>query len=387
MSEQFIPITPGTIRVSRTPLHRTTVQESANGKEARVTRYFAPRYRYDLRMSLRTTAAWLEAQKVASFLCRRGGRYDSFLFRDPDDNAVTDHGFGVGNGTTMLFQLQRTLGGTVDDLLGTWDSYTKARSNLCLRSQALATSPWGASATGGAASVTLTNNYSIAPDGTLTATRYQANADAHNVGQTITVAESVSYVLSFWARYISGITPPKLSIYDVTHAANIVAPEVYASGNGAWTRVSRAFTTPAGCVSVGVYPMRDPGAGACEYWFWGAQLELASLATRYIATTTTSATTYPAYWPAIADGFEPVFDPVWSGVTIYKDDVIQAPGTAWIPAANGSVSFVAAPASGSVLSWSGSYYRRCRFDEDETSFERVVSDLWSGNLEIVSVLP
>jgi hypothetical protein len=43
-----------------------------------------------------------------------GGVFDTFLFVDDEDDDVVTHNFGVGNGSTTDFQLQRTLVATAD---------------------------------------------------------------------------------------------------------------------------------------------------------------------------------------------------------------------------------------------------------------------------------
>lgn len=45
--------------------------------------------------------------------------------------------------------------------------------------------------------------------------------------------------------------------------------------------------------------------------------------------------------------------------------------------ATGNVTFATAPDSGAVLAWSGSFYYRCRFVEDEMKLDRFLHDLWS----------
>lgn len=53
-----------------------------------------------------------------------------------------------------------------------------------------------------------------------------------------------------------------------------------------------------------------------------------------------------------------------------------------------SVTFAAAPAAGAVLAWSGTYYFRCRFLQDEISFEQFLQDLWSAkSVEFQSFRP
>lgn len=47
----------------------------------------------------------------------------------------------------------------------------------------------------------------------------------------------------------------------------------------------------------------------------------------------------------------------------------------------GVITFNSAPATGSILSWSGAYYFRCRFDNDELELNRDWDGLWS-NIEV-----
>ena len=51
----------------------------------------------------------------------------------------------------------------------------------------------------------------------------------------------------------------------------------------------------------------------------------------------------------------------------------------------GYVTFNTPPAVGAVLSWSGFYYWRCRFHEDELSADQFMKNLWSGNVKFTSV--
>lgn len=44
----------------------------------------------------------------------------------------------------------------------------------------------------------------------------------------------------------------------------------------------------------------------------------------------------------------------------------------------GLVTFEEAPAPGSIISWSGTYYFRCRFDDDEIELTRTYEGLWES---------
>lgn len=69
------------------------------------------KYRFVLGFEVLRAGAEAELQAVEAFFKARGGSFDNFLFTAPDDNAVTAHLFGTGNGSATVFQLLRTLGG------------------------------------------------------------------------------------------------------------------------------------------------------------------------------------------------------------------------------------------------------------------------------------
>lgn len=99
--------------VQRRPMHRSIVQEAVSGKEVRISLRPYPRYQYSLRYDmLRDTAANPELKTLMAFFNARYGRFDSFLYTDPNDYTVTDQPLGVGDGVETEFQLVRTMTGT-----------------------------------------------------------------------------------------------------------------------------------------------------------------------------------------------------------------------------------------------------------------------------------
>lgn len=119
MSTQVLPTLPGLAwPVVRTPVWDSTVQENISGKEVRVANMTYPRYKWELIYNLlRSDAVNAEFQQMLGFYNSRQGQFDSFLYQDADDNAVTGQPIGTGDGTTTTFQLVRTLGGFVDPIL------------------------------------------------------------------------------------------------------------------------------------------------------------------------------------------------------------------------------------------------------------------------------
>lgn len=53
----------------------------------------------------------------------------------------------------------------------------------------------------------------------------------------------------------------------------------------------------------------------------------------------------------------------------------------------GVITFNSAPANGAILTWSGSYYYRVRFDSDAQEFEQMMDELWNcKSLKLRSVI-
>ncbi len=130
MSTQIFPSLPGLgWSVKRTPQWKTRVQESISGKETRIADWSFPRWQWELTFEfLRQAGAnqqaqsfagqtYSEFQLLAGFFNARQGMFDSFLYQDADDNAVTGQQFGTGDGTTTVFQLARAFGGFVEPIL------------------------------------------------------------------------------------------------------------------------------------------------------------------------------------------------------------------------------------------------------------------------------
>ena len=116
MSNSVYPVLPGIqFNVSRTPIFKTDVKTTPSGREYRAAQMIAPLYRYSLTYEfLRDTAAFQEFRTLFGFYNQRQGSFDSFLFSDPDDSSAITQAVGVGDGSTKIFQLVRTLGGSVE---------------------------------------------------------------------------------------------------------------------------------------------------------------------------------------------------------------------------------------------------------------------------------
>jgi uncharacterized protein (TIGR02217 family) len=79
---------------------------------------------------------------------------------------------------------------------------------------------------------------------------------------------------------------------------------------------------------------------------------------------------------------EAVFD--IAAAQIFVNGVLQTTGYAVGP--SGVVTFTTAPATGAILTWTGSVYWRVRFDTDAAEFNNFASTLWeTKSLALVSV--
>lgn len=116
MSNEVFPDLPGLdIRTGKAPVWKTKIQESVSGKEQRGSFMAYPIWHFELRFTfLRSDVAFSELQSLVGFFNRHRGQFDSFLYPDPEDNAVVAQQFGVGDGASTAFQLTRAWGNFVE---------------------------------------------------------------------------------------------------------------------------------------------------------------------------------------------------------------------------------------------------------------------------------
>jgi uncharacterized protein (TIGR02217 family) len=86
-----------------------------SGKKIRIGNWTFPLRHFELSINvLRSNPAFNEWQTFEGFFNALLGAAFLFAYADPNDNAVTNQGFGEGDGLTTSFQLVRTLGGFVE---------------------------------------------------------------------------------------------------------------------------------------------------------------------------------------------------------------------------------------------------------------------------------
>ncbi len=117
MSNDVFPALSGLAwSVVRRPTFATIVQRAASGREVRAALQSFPIWEWQLAYELLRDDVVGDLRTLMGFFLRRQGAFDSFLFRDPSDNTVTDQPIGVGGNGATSFQLVRTLGGFVEPI-------------------------------------------------------------------------------------------------------------------------------------------------------------------------------------------------------------------------------------------------------------------------------
>lgn len=115
MSQAIFPSLPGLKwGTTKTPEWKTIIQESVSGKELAASLMTYPRWLYTLSYEFLRSGAELELQTLVGFFNARRGKFDDFLYLDPDDNSVTVQSFGAGDGVAVSFGLTRPYGGFVE---------------------------------------------------------------------------------------------------------------------------------------------------------------------------------------------------------------------------------------------------------------------------------
>ena len=111
-SPAIFPILPGQMFPSlKTPLWKTKIKTATSGRERRRKQWSYPRWRIKISHEVvRDVAGSNELARLFAFVNLHAGQYLEFSYFDTYDNAVVDQAFGTGDGTTTVFQLQRTGG-------------------------------------------------------------------------------------------------------------------------------------------------------------------------------------------------------------------------------------------------------------------------------------
>jgi uncharacterized protein (TIGR02217 family) len=110
----IFPTLPGLAwSVTKTPTFQTRIQRAVSGRELRALDYPYPLWQFALVYDfLRDSpvAGYDELRTLMGFFMLCQGAFGSFLFQDPSDCEASGQRIGIGNASTTVFQLQRTIG-------------------------------------------------------------------------------------------------------------------------------------------------------------------------------------------------------------------------------------------------------------------------------------
>ena len=112
-----------------TPTFSTGVQQATSGREVRAAFWSAPIWKISLQYEFLHDDAqhvdqngYSELQQLVGFFLARQGSFDSFLIdlaqltRKPLDSTVSGQPIGIGDGSTISFQLVRNIGGYLEQV-------------------------------------------------------------------------------------------------------------------------------------------------------------------------------------------------------------------------------------------------------------------------------
>jgi hypothetical protein len=372
------------IAIKRTPIFATKIQTASSGKELRASFQSTPRYRYSLPLNfLRQAVLNAGTDEVAMLLNifnAAKGRWDSFLYTDPYSNTAVNTPFGTGDGSTSAFQLLDIEGMPIFDLNGTptltrtdWQGtqtlYSTARTNKTLYSQDMTQGAWNKLYS------TITPNATAGPDGALNAGKLveDTSNNMHRIHQSITISSGAQTTISVIAK--AGERTRMILMSSGNYGSrgfDLSAGTTFAAGGGeapatayamtslgnGWYLCSITFTTAGTTDGLQVRMIQGSGTtenytgdGSSGMYLRDFQYEVGNTATSRIVTTA-------------------------AAVTI----------TDYTLSSTGLVTLGQVPAVNAGLSWSGSYYRRVRFDTDELDFERFLDRVWEAKaLPLISV--
>ena len=111
------------------PIWKTNVYEAASGKENRIQKWSFPRYEITLNYNFMSdnslqsvTLDKGDIENLQGFFNKVGGNSEDFLYYDENENYCEDQIFGIGDASTKVFQLKRSLPNWVEPINGIVDA-------------------------------------------------------------------------------------------------------------------------------------------------------------------------------------------------------------------------------------------------------------------------
>lgn len=293
--------------------------------------------------------------QVAGFFMSMQGSANSFLYDDPQDNTISSPvSFGTGDGSTTAFQLSRPIGNYSDIIQNVNGTPTLYMNGTNITTRNLIPDSDGTSGTWTGDVLLIFSSTGGAVTGgqwTYTGTGSTSSFRA-KFSTPINVVPNAQYTLSGYidASHVTSIAGGGNACFLLEDTTTHTTFAQAAQSIGTNGRVSVTFTMPSTTSQVLV--LMDTNnctvASGQPLVFSNPQLEIGSTATAYQSTNQT-------------------------GYSI---------------SSLGVVTFTTAPAVNAALAWTGKYYFRCRFKNDDLSeLKEISKNFWTiGQLEWVSVI-
>lgn len=98
--------------VTREAIWSSQIQSSVSGKETRIAFWSYPIYEYTINFEvLKSIGPLSDLENILGFYNLKQGAFDDWLFEDNYDSSALDQPFGIGDGSSKVFQLTRSYGG------------------------------------------------------------------------------------------------------------------------------------------------------------------------------------------------------------------------------------------------------------------------------------
>ena len=115
MKLKVLPVTDGIAwKSTKAQAWSTTVKEAGSGKERVLTNWAYPRWTIETSYSILTPEA---GDLLYGFFASLRGRYEPFLWPDPEHNAEHDIQLGIGTGAKAKYQALRRFGAWAEPVL------------------------------------------------------------------------------------------------------------------------------------------------------------------------------------------------------------------------------------------------------------------------------
>lgn len=355
MSNLVYPVLPGRAFPSGRAVlpPKVRIRTTPSDREFRSRDALLPRYQYSVPYDwLRTRVSTPELQALVGFYLKVGGPFDSWLYLDPDDNTAAAESFGVGDGATTVWQLLRSFGGfsePVDAVVGAAEIAINGYSlNL------LPNTDWAVSSGG------MPNGWSGYASGTTgTVTRSIVDAPIYAGAGPRHALISASALngaigLAGYGDVVAGYRYTYSAEQATTGASTVVIEMDWHDSSGGFLAGATSVVAGSGRVSVsGVAP---PGAAHVVVYV-------------VLAAAGGISATLKVADPKLGVGSDARY-------CAYRQ----------VGVAGGVVTISPAPAAASHLTWSGQFYRRCRFLGDRLDTERFMAGLFAAKrVEFISV--